>query len=294
MKTFEEIKTAEYTEMTKDTYLDIETRLAKQLKNYIVGSKVSCITYGDGTVTDMSETVFEDIIITITFTTEIKRYSLLHIMTASKPFIQFSEIAEITEFWNSAYEAHKVITATYKECLEIAKQKEREALIKAEADRKAEEKYQRQKESALKAFETLVSKDFISSSDNNFYYALGWLVKHTNSISAALPDYLADAFAKYFGTEAPCRVVDSKHRGPAGWQSQWSWSFKMSLKKTDTVPEILHKHLNPKQTAISDTAFVWDLIDNYGFQFGKEQDLDKIAKTIPAKYIESFNAGLTA
>lgn len=294
MKTFEEIKTTEYTEMTKDTYLDIEARLANQLKNYIVGSKVNCITYGDGTVIDMSEAVFEDIIITITFATETKRYGLFHIMTASNPFIKFNEITEIAEFWNSAYEAHKVITATYKECLEIAKQKEREALIKAEADKKAEEKYQRQKEHALKSFETLVSKDFISSSDNNFYYALGWLAKHANSITAALPDYLADAFAKYFGAETPCRVVDSKHRGPAGWQSQWSWSFKISLKKTDIVPEILHKHLNPKQTAISDTTFVWDLIDNYGFQFGKEQDLDKIVKTIPAKYIESFNAGLTA
>jgi hypothetical protein len=275
----------------KDVYLEIEAEIVKAVGDYITNAEVSCVSYGTGKIISYTGNTLEDLIVDIQFTDVVKRFSLVHIM--NNKFIKIESISEIKDAWDSASEVHTAITAIHKECERILRQQELEAQKKAEADKKAEAKYQKQKEKALNDFEMLSNRTFEASTDNDFYYALGWLAKHVGTVSAALPDYLADAFAKYFGADTPCRVVDSKHRGPAGWQSQWSWSFSATLKKAETVPAILQQYLNPKGKAITDTSFVWDLIDNYGFKFGKEQDVEQIAKTVPAKYIDSFNEGLS-
>jgi hypothetical protein len=72
--------------------------------------------------------------------------------------------------------------------------------------------------------------------------------------------------------------------------------LKASLRGKDinTIPCILAKHLNSTGKSIVNTSFVWDLLDNYGFQFGKKQDVDKIKSTVPSQFINSFEAGLTA
>jgi hypothetical protein len=165
---------------------------------------------------------------------------------------------------------------------------------KAAEEKKAEEKYLKTKEKALQDFEARTKVKNTLSTAHNFYYALGWLAKHVGTVSAALPDYLEKAFTSYFGADTPCRIVDSKHRGPAGWQAQWSWSFTISLKKPGTIPAALIEHLNPAGKAITNTTFVWDLIDNYGFQFGKTQDVEKIRATVPAAYLEQFERGFAA
>ena len=73
-----------------------------------------------------------------------------------------------------------------------------------------------------------------------------------------------------------------------------SWSFKVTLKKAENIPAILSTYLNPTGKAIASTAFVWDLVDDYGFQFGKKQDVEKIKQTVPAQYVSMFEAGMTA
>lgn len=163
---------------------------------------------------------------------------------------------------------------------------------KAEEDKKNEEKYQKTVAKALKDFETHAQSERPLSAADEFYYALGWLVKHIGTVTAVLPDYLENAFARYFGAETPCRVVNSKHRGPAGWQPQWSWSFTASIKKPDVVPALISEKLNPSGNKVSDTSFVWDLVDNYGFQFGKKQNIDEIRSHVPAGCLASFEAGL--
>lgn len=167
----------------------------------------------------------------------------------------------------------------------------REAEQEAEEAKKAELKYQRQKESSIKAFDDRVGRTREPSTVDEFYYAIGWLVSHANSVSAAMPDYLESAFKNHFGADTPCRVVDSQHRGPAGWQSQWSWSFKISLKKYDDIPSVLVPFLNPAGKDITNTDFVWDLVETYGFQFGKKQDLAKIEARIPVEYFNSYLSG---
>lgn len=276
--------------MPKEAYLDTEAKLVEAVGNYITGAEASCVSYGKGKIVAFTGTTLEDLIIDIQFANVLKRFSLMHIM--SNKFVKVEGPEELNTAWEAAFNAHTTITKIYKECEQILRQQQFEEQKRLEAEKKAEAKYLKQKEKALRDFEMLSNRSFEASADNAFYYALGWLAKHVGTVSAALPDYLADAFAKYFGAETPCRIVDSKHRGPAGWQSQWSWSFSATLKKAETVPAILQQYLNPKGKAVTDTSFVWDLIDNYGFKFGKEQDVEQIAKTVPAKYIDSFNEGL--
>jgi hypothetical protein len=72
--------------------------------------------------------------------------------------------------------------------------------------------------------------------------------------------------------------------------------MKASIKKADDViiPAYLESYLNTKRNFISDTAFIWDLVENYGFSFGKEQDLDNIRTYIPTEYMDFFDDGLAA
>jgi hypothetical protein len=173
-----------------------------------------------------------------------------------------------------------------------AREQAREAAKKAAEDKKNEEAYERTKARAIKDFEARAQAERVLNTADEFYYTLGWLAKHAGTVAAVLPDYLENAFTKHFGAEAPHRVVDSKHRGPAGWQAQWSWSFTISIKKPDLIPALLSDKLNPSQKAVSDTSFVWDLVENYGFQFGPKQDIEKIRSHVPADCLASFEAGL--
>lgn len=179
-----------------------------------------------------------------------------------------------------------------REAERLAREQERAAAKKADEEKRAEAKYQAAKAKAIKEFRDWVQTERPQSTADEFYYALGWLVKHTGTVSAVVPDYLADEFKGYFGPETPCRITDSKKKGPAGWTSQWAKSYAVSLKKPEGMPVLLTKYLNPKGTALSDSDFVLELIDNYGFQFGKTQDVEKIRACVPTAHISFFENGL--
>lgn len=276
----------------KETFCKMEAQLVEGFAPNVVGQEVSCISYGEGTVTAVSGKTLDSAIMEITFGETVKRFSLQHVMT--NKFIQFVNAEAVADLWATAFESHTSLVTAYQESDKACRQLQAEAEKKAKADKKAEENYQRIKESSIKNFEELTTKTFVHSDDEAFYYSLGWLASHVGNLSAALPDYLADAFTKYFGAETPCRVVDSKKRSPAGWQAQWSWSFRAAFKKTDDIPSTLTQYLNPAGNAVTNTSFLWNLVANYGFKFGKKQDVEAIAKTIPAKYIDAFNEGLEA
>ena len=297
MTTYERIteikNTVELTmENAHETYSKTEAELVSLLVDQLKDTEVDCSTFGTGTVIQSCGETLEDMFIDISFGETTKSFSLKHAMTNT--FVKFAD-ADVNEALNAAYELHADLTANYKELNYAADLIKREEEKKAEADKRAEAKYQKQREKALRDFETLTTrpKTVVTLADE-FYYTLGWIVKHAGTISAILPDYLEGAFTKHFGPDTGCKIVNSKHRSPAGWQSQWSWSFKITLKKIDSVPSIIVPHLNPAGKAITNTSFVWDLIDDYGFQFGKKQDVDKIKQNVPTEYLDSFEAGLTA
>lgn len=173
---------------------------------------------------------------------------------------------------------------------------------KAEADRKAAEeakqeaKYQAAKEKAIQDFEVMARKDKSMCATGEFYYNLGWLAKNVGTVSAALPDYLLKYFENHFGTEAKPTVVDSRKRTVNGYPIQWALSMKASVPKkvVDSIPAFLKQYLNPTGNALTNTTFIWDIVENYGFQFGRKQDVEKIRAAIPTHCLEQFEKGFAA
>jgi hypothetical protein len=62
-------------------------------------------------------------------------------------------------------------------------------------------------------------------------------------------------------------------------------------KSLDKIPAFLTQYLSKTGTSIANTSFIWDLVTNYGFKFGKTQDLDQIRGTIPTEYLTYFENG---
>ena len=121
------------------------------------------------------------------------------------------------------------------------------------------------------------------------YEVLGWIAKHTKSIKASMPDYMENWFVKNFGQDSDRYVVDSTKRTSGGHPMQWSLSCKISF--DSEVPSILLNKVASNKKAIDSVAFVWDLVDNYGFTFGKTQDINLIKSEIPSQYLEDFERG---
>ena len=115
----------------------------------------------------------------------------------------------------------------------------------------------------------------------------------SGTVKAVVPDICEAEFVQYFGTEVPFTKTEYKV-GPGGWISQWGKSFTDSLVKVKTIPAYLEQYLNPKRTQVTNSEYIKDLVDNYGFQFGKEQNVEAIRKSVPAEYLPHFEAGFAA
>ena len=167
------------------------------------------------------------------------------------------------------------------------------AEAKAKRIKKNTERLEESKAAYLEKFrELLATKKSLSFSDE-FYYSLGWLAKHSGTIKAIVPDICEAEFVQYFGTEVPFTKTEYKV-GPGGWISQWGKSFTASLVKVKTIPAYLEQYLNPKRTQVTNSEYIKDLVDNYGFQFGKAQNVEAIRKSVPAEYLPHFEAGFAA
>lgn len=183
---------------------------------------------------------------------------------------------------------------------EIREQEKREALrlaqekAKQEAEeKKQEDKYQASKARMIKEFETLAAKEKVTCATGEFYYSLGWMANNCGTFACALPDYLLPYFQKQFGVEYEPRTVDSRKRTVNGYAMQWTISMTASIKKKslDKIPAFLTQYLSKTGTSIANTAFIWDLVTNYGFKFGKTQDINQIRATIPAHCVTYFENG---
>ena len=163
-------------------------------------------------------------------------------------------------------------------------------------EKKQEEKYQASKAKMIKEFENLAKREKIMNATEEFYYSLGWIANNCGAFACALPDYLLPYFQKQFGTDYEPRTVDSRKRTVNGHAMQWTISMTASIKKKslDKVPAFLTQYLSKTGTSIANTTFIWDLVSDYGFQFGKAQDLDQIRSTIPAHCVTYFENGYAA
>lgn len=175
--------------------------------------------------------------------------------------------------------------------------KREEARKVFEAKKKAaeeEKKYQARIQKQLKKLEELRPEKIekLFNSPTTYYEAIGWMAKHTTSIKASMPDYMEKWFDSKFDCENK-NVVNSKKRTVNGHPMQWGLSFRMSF--DEVVSGILEQRATSQNKKVIDNvAFVWDLIENYGFQFLKtNQDIERIKAEIPQEYITDFERGLT-
>lgn len=233
---------------------------------------------------------------TIDFASGTKVISLEVVFSANlitMPEILTDILIEAQNVFKTDFEARE---QERKEAYQQAQIQARERAKKAEEEKKAEAKYKQHKEKTIREFEKLADRDNELSEVDDFYYSLGWLANHIGSVSAQLPDYLGPSFERHFGADAPKTLIDGKAKSIGGFAKKWSWEFKCSLKKLKdtTVPAYIQSLTSDVAKGIHNTSFVWNIVDNYGFRFGKTQDLEKIKQTIPAKFISSFEAGLLA
>jgi seryl-tRNA synthetase len=185
------------------------------------------------------------------------------------------------------------LKAEYNKVAEEAQRREKEAQKLEKKRKDNEKKMEGLKASAEKEIETLINREKKITKADELYYALGWIAGHVGTISAKMPDYLESAFVKHFG-DVEHTVVDSTKVGPSGYTSQWRLSMEVSLKKPETVPSILSEYLSQNGKKLSKTSFVWSLVDDYGFKFGKKQDIVEILRCVPIEYVPIFNEGLKA
>lgn len=252
-------------------------------------------TYGDGQLTFVKAPLTGgSLYATIDFAAGTKTLSVDVVLTSN--LLEMHEILE--DVLLEAQTAFKEDFITREQAQRTASikaiEEAREAKKKAEADKKAEEQYEASREKALKDFDILTKASRPVSDVDEFYYSLGWLTKHAGAITAQLPDYLGSAFEQHFGVDAPKTLIDGKAKSAGGFAKKWNWSFSCGLKKLKdvTVPTYLQNVTSDISKGIHNTSFIWDLVENYGFQFGKTQDIDKIRSCIPANKLEFFEAGL--
>ena len=282
-------------------YADTNKLLIKDVSQLVANAELQSSIRGIGTIIDITGDSFENLALTVKFnneqnqfTDELKKYSLKNVATvANQTKFVDSEIVD------TYLELNKIID----EINVIKKEQENKALQDLLDSRANDKKEARIKETCLKAkqkaideFNAFAAKDRDPiTQEEAFYVGLGWLASHIGTISAAMPDYLIPSFKKYFGQDAPFTSVNSNDRTANGDLMKRTWSFGASLLKVEenTIPYELKKYISPSGKSIFNTTFIWDLVTNCGFRFGK-QDKAEIVKNIPPQFKDSFEAGFTS
>lgn len=177
----------------------------------------------------------------------------------------------------------------------------RKAELKAarEAKKEAELKAKQEAEAAKKLKATLAKLEGMSPEDLTKvcgnpvteYETVGWLAKHVTSIKPSMPAEARDWFEKHFGKVECAKIYEAgaqtSGKNPMKYTLSIDGSFNSELPKT------LNRYISGTNLKhISSVEFFWTLIDKYGFQFGKKQNIDSIRKSVPDTYIDDFDRGL--
>lgn len=234
---------------------------------------------------------FESLIASVYFddTDETRHYGIVAAINCGGLLFVDESVKALYDFFKEANEniKHQEFLAAQE-----AQRREKEAQ-KLEQKRKAnEKKMEAMKASAEKEFNNLVNHDKVTEADE-FYWTLGWLAAHIGTLTAKMPDFLEAGFIRHFG-DVEHTTVDSTKVGPAGFTSQWRLSMEASLTKAKEIPATLSAYLNPTGKKLTKTSFIWSLVDDYGFKFGKKQDTLEIMRCVPIEYVPVFNEGLRA
>ena len=270
-----------------------KTRLISEFIQQVTGAEVTNQLFGHGKIVSCLNVcnTLESLIVTVHFDLdETKNYGLsVALSSGGLKFVDESTVGLWDEFVSEQYK----MKAQYNKAVEDEQCRQKEEAKLEQKRKDNEKKLEGMKAQAEKEFKKLAEQSVESVKTADFYYALGWLSKHVGTITAKMPDYLEPAFIKHFG-DVEHTAVDSTKVGPAGFTSQWHLSMEASLVKANNIPALLNEYLSQNGKKVSKTSFVWDLVDKYGFKFGKKQDQLEIMNHVPVNYLPMFHAGTIA
>jgi hypothetical protein len=262
------------------------------------GLTIQSKLYGEGLITQITGNNPNDLIVHIHFNTDNeKRFHKAYNIAIALKTKNIILPDYTLKLYNGFMELAQEELIKEKE-LEKQKKLEEEALKKAEAEeqerikaeKKAAQAFEKTKKRMIEKFEATAQE--ISNNityANEYYYSLGWLAKNLTSIYARMPDYLDASFTKYFGSEAPRKLENSKDKNCV-----WTYGFSGHVKNADNAPVTVQAIMNPNSkdlSATGATAFFWDLVANHGFQFGKTQSVELIRSYIPKDMMTDFDLG---
>lgn len=265
------------------------------------GIKVNSAKYGSGQVVNAylpeveRDKKYADLYLNIRFSNnENKTFSLRSALSANSLSFNSADKAKLTSILTELKPSIDLrlteLDSQYAE--ETAKMRaDREAKLAEIKRKKAEAKALIRREQALAKLQKLEPENTkkLFSSPVSYFETIGWMAKHCKSVKASMPDWMENQFISMFG-DVERYVVDSKKKTSGGYSMQWGLGLKITFDKE--VSGALTKRATSKNKKVIDNvAFIWDLVANYGFKFGKKQDANAILEEVPAEYIDDFKRG---
>lgn len=266
------------------------------LEGLLTGNSIKSKVYGEGIITHITGNNPNDLIVHIQCGKIKKAFNLaIALKTKNITFLNEDTLYVYNQYMEAAKEVmeEEARIAKEKKLEEERIRREEEARKEAEKEaKKAAQAFERTKKRMIEKFEEMTHQTYsFDTYGEQYYYSIGWLASHIKTVSAALPDYLEDSFIRYFGADTPRSVVDSSKKTVGGFSSQWSYSFNAGLRDPDNAPVLIQENMNPTSKRINSTSFLWELIDNMGFRFGKTQDIDEIRSHVPNDMLIHFELG---
>ena len=300
------MKKYEVNELTYEATEAVKTQFLDDINEIFNDVKVNQLAFGSKTVIDTG-TIVEILGKNLDFATVyirfnsgvVKKFNLKTAFITTKSFCFDDETNYLLLL--DYFEAYKTIVEAEQKLkqLEMQRHKEEEErklkeiknALKLEKMKKVAEQ---KKKHVLEEFNSMctTTKHYEGKAEE-FYYFLGWLAKNVGVVRATVPDFLCSDFERYFGTDTPKTVRDTNK----SYYQYWSWFafefFCLFGKKVIEagIPTYANYITTDPTKGIHNTAFIWDLIENYGFCFGRKQNVDNILSHIPTEFLETFKEG---
>lgn len=284
MKTYLAHNYSDYETLTTDIAADLSENIKLPIAAvHKIAGQCSIVAVSPS-ISDMSA----DIILTAELQDKtIKAYSFK--ILCQKEYLSLSEndMQLLTHYLNLIQDIQTELSAIFMEQARLEREAEKKA--KEEANLKAKEDARIKKR--LEKLNTLSADDYLGRTLNSSsqYTILGWIARHLKALTPQVPKSMVGWFTHKFGDVENCSVIDDSKKTINGHAIKWNVSFTATFDAK--VPNELSSKASKTGKVINDVSFVWGLIDEYGFKFGKEQDIEKIKATIPTTYLSQFKAG---
>lgn len=297
----------DYLKLFNNDCSEAKKDLLKDLNEFIRGAKIDSSSYGLGYIIAIRDDVTNpakehDYKVDIDFNGATKTFCLMFAIEKGAITLEGTLLDLLKEYMSSfqaileersrqlKIEAEKQAEEHRK--LEEFRAAQKVALEKLEKEKKEAEKLEKRKADAIKKFSDLcrqakMSKTSVDDED----FIIGWLAKHVTRISAEIPDFLESQFVAHFGANAPKTVVSTSMKSSGGFTKKWSLSCQVHVDDLATMPPALQEVFKKSKTA-NNASFALKLIYDYGFSFGKEQDISQI-KSMSSDQ-KAFNLGYSA